>query len=788
MENPNGNNEEVPPPPPPPLDQDQIILQLQQQMEEIRREKEEERRREAPVRNAFGNVNIPMPPIDPRVNANNFELKTALIQFVEQRVFSGRPTEDPNMHLAKFLEIANTIKLNGVPEDTIKLRLFPFSLTGYARDWFDNLELGLVTSWDDLAKKFLERFFPLSSTLNLQAEIFHFKMKSQESMFEAWERFNALLKKCPNHGLSPGHQVSLFYNGCSEFIKSQLDFGSRGSFLDKGVEECKKMLQRLAYTSKSWSSNRDGSMPVASVVDADAVNLLSLQLTMLNQKVDDLGYRPPFNAHPNLSYGNSSNAIQPSPSFGFGASSGATNAPSTSKSSSDVINELLKAIMEKTNGIMEHSTKRIDKVETLVVEVTTRLGALEHQVSQIAQAVGQIHQPGQFPSTTIANPKDCKIIYLRSETSYESPPMLEVETKEVPKEEEIEVESPNMPSEDQPETTIPPKPMEVKIHFPQVVQKKKLDEKFAKFLEIFKRVNLNIPLIEALQQMPDYLKFLKKIMSKKKKLVDYETVSLTENCSAIIQQKMPAKMKDPGSFNISCVIGNDRQTKALCDLGASINLMPLSYFRKLKFGVLKPTTITLQMADKSVKFPNGILENVLVRVNDFIFPVDFVVLDMKEDPNVPLILGRPFLATGKALIDVTKGELTLRHGNKTTILSMLDKMKRHEMEESKRVEEVPLEIEECKMIQVSKDIEVEKPLEEILVPNWFFELENETSLEEQKKEVPKGANSESHGVDLGENDNPIWWKKRLNKLYLALLEQENGNETVEKPKTGEIGT
>ncbi|XP_047965001.1 uncharacterized protein LOC125209447 [Salvia hispanica] len=517
MENPNGNNEEVPPPPPPPLNQDQIILQLQQQMEEMRREREEERRRDAPVRNAFGNVNIPMPPIDPRVNANNFELKTALIQFVEQRVFSGRPTEDPNMHLAKFLEIANTTKLNGVPEDTIKLRLFPFSLTGYARDWFDNLEPGSVISWDDLAKKFLERFFPLSSTLNLQAEISHFKMKSQESMFEAWERFNALLKKCPNHGLSPGHQVSLFYNGCSEFIKSQLDFGSGGSFLDKGVDECKKMLQRLAYTSKSWSSGRDGSMPVASVVDSDAFNLLNQQMMILNQKVDSISlgmapnvepqptvedvnyvhqggnqrnfynyrpnngggnYRPSFNTHPNLSYGNPNNAIQPS---------GVNNSPSTSKSSSDVTNELLKALMEKTDGIMEHSTKRIDKVETAVVEVATRMGALEHQMSQIAQTVGQLHQPGQFPSNTIPNPKECKAINLRSGTSYEGPSMPEKEAIVQPEEEEeIEMETPPESSPKvQPEIIVPPKPMEVKLPFPQMIQKKKKDEQFSRFLDIF---------------------------------------------------------------------------------------------------------------------------------------------------------------------------------------------------------------------------------------------------------------------------------------------------------------
>ncbi|XP_042035275.1 uncharacterized protein LOC121781615 [Salvia splendens] len=135
---------------------------------------------------------------------------------------------------------------------------------------------------------------------------------------------------------------------------------------------------------------------------------------------------------------------------------------------------------------------------------------------------------------------------------------------------------------------------------------------------------------------------------------------------AIIQKKLPAKLKDPGSFNISCIIGNDRQTKALCDLGASINLMPLSFFRKMKISTLKPTTITLQMADRTVTYPKGIVEDVLVMVHDFIFPVDFVVLDMEEDVNVPLILGRPFLATGKALIDVAKGRAHSSYGQQTS--------------------------------------------------------------------------------------------------------------------------
>ncbi|XP_042016209.1 uncharacterized protein LOC121764218 [Salvia splendens] len=481
-------------------------------------------------------------------------------------------------------------------------------------------------------------------------------------------------------------------------------------------------------------------------------------------------------AHPNLSYGNPNNALQPPP--GFTVSQGMITEPQN-KSSEDILN----AFMIQSHKNMEHTNQRLEKVENNMHGMAGHMKSLETQMSQIAQAVGQLHQSGQFPSTTVPNPKDYKAIYLRSGTSYESPPMPEVEAKEVPEEkeeEEIEVEAPLMQPEVQPEAIVSPTPKEVKIPFPQVVQKKKLDEKLVKFLEIFKRVHLNIPLIEALQQMPGYLKFLKEIVSKKKRLVDYETVNLTENCSAIIQEKMPAKMKDPGSFNISCVIGNDRQTKALCDLGASINLMPLSFFRKLKFGFLKPTTFTLQMADKSVKYPNGLLENVLVRVNDFIFPVDFVVLDMKEDPNVPLILGRPFLATGKALIDVTKGELTLRHGNKTVILSLLDKMKRHEVEESKRVEEVPLKVEECKIIQAAhvraRDDEVENPLEEIFMPEWMFE--DEHGLGGKKMKVAKvEIGIPKEGV-VGVDVKPTWWKKRLHKLYLAAKAKKGPDDII----------
>ncbi|XP_073051249.1 uncharacterized protein [Primulina eburnea] len=213
------------------------------------------------------------------------------------------------------------------------------------------------------------------------------------------------------------------------------------------------------------------------------------------------------------------------------------------------------------------------------------------------------------------------------------------------------------------------------LPYPQRFKQKKLDEQFAKFLEIFKKIHINIPFADSLEQMPNYAKFIKDVMSKKRKLHEFETVKLTEECSAILQRKLPQKLKDLGSFTIPCVIGGSRINKALCDLGASINLMPFSIYRTLELGEVKPSTITLQLADRSLTYPRGIVEDVLVKVDKFIFPADFVILDMEEDQDTPLIFGRPFLATGKALIDVHKGELTLRVGGEEVMFNIYNTIK-----------------------------------------------------------------------------------------------------------------
>ena len=151
----------------------------------------------------------------------------------------------------------------------------------------------------------------------------------------------------------------------------------------------------------------------------------------------------------------------------------------------------------------------------------------------------------------------------------------------------------------------------------------------------------------------------------------------------MLQSKIPQKMKDPRSFTIPCSIGTKYSGKTLCDLGVSINLMPLSVFKQLGVGECRLTTVTLQLADRSHAYSKGKIEDVLVKVDKFIFPVDFIVLDFEADKEVSIIVGRPFLATRKTLINVQKGELTMRVNDQQVTINVLDSIK------------TPDEIEDC---------------------------------------------------------------------------------------------
>nr|GFB51865.1 reverse transcriptase domain-containing protein [Tanacetum cinerariifolium] len=281
-----------------------------------------------------------------------------------------------------------------------------------------------------------------------------------------------------------------------------------------------------------------------------------------------------------------------------------------------------------------------------------------------------------LPSNTIPNPKgEAKAITTRSGMSYKEPPIpptgvnqqepVEVTTDTEPQnsddihpptiQAEVQVDKPA----EEPAVVIPK--AKANLPYPSRLQKEKLREKddilAAKFMEIFRDLHFELSFANALIHMPKFAPMFKKLLNNKDKLIELTKTPLNENCLAIVLKKLPEKLGDPGRFLIPCDFTGLDNCLALADLGASINLMPLSVWKKLRLPTLNDTKMVLKLVDRTISKPAGVAENVFVKVGKFYFPADFVILDFVADPRVPLILGRPFLSTAHTLIDVYEGEI-----------------------------------------------------------------------------------------------------------------------------------
>ncbi|XP_031116495.1 uncharacterized protein LOC116020153 [Ipomoea triloba] len=361
-------------------------------------------------------------------------------------------------------------------------------------------------------------------------------------------------------------------------------------------------------------------------------------------------YNPGWRDHPNFSYKPRPQFPQFQPRQPIQQQSSSSQQPSSNSSMS--LEDIVKSLATNTQQFQQQT-------QQFQQETRTSIQHLESQMSQLASTVSRLESQGKLPSQTIVNPKqNASAVTLRS--GKELPEPTQVRSKHN-RDEENEKEF-HPPQNDQklvkesPETLVIPPP------FPSRLAKSKKVEEQKEILETFRKVEVNIPLLDAIKQIPRYAKFLKELCTNKRKLKGNEMVSMGENISAVLQKKLPPKCKDPGMFTIPCKIGNVNVEKAMLDLGASINVMPLSIYSSLNVGSLKETGVIVQLADRSNVYPVGVLEDVLVQVDGLIFPADFYVLDMEEDnsPNSSLILlGRPFLKTSKTKIDVHDGTLTM---------------------------------------------------------------------------------------------------------------------------------
>nr|GEX39717.1 reverse transcriptase domain-containing protein [Tanacetum cinerariifolium] len=291
-----------------------------------------------------------------------------------------------------------------------------------------------------------------------------------------------------------------------------------------------------------------------------------------------------------------------------------------------------------------------------------------------------------LPSNTIPNLRNkAKAITTRSGVSYNGPPIpppgVEKESEatkdtELPSTKDIQPPSVQVPDKEPiDEPFVVPK-AKANLPYPSRLAKEKLREKddilAAKFMEIFRDLHFELSFADALIHMSKFAPMFKKLLNNKDKLIELTKTLLNENCSAVVLKKLPKKLGDPRRFLIPCDFSKFDNCLDLADLGASINLMPSSIWKKLRLPTLNDTKMVLELADRTISKLTGVAENVFVKVGKFYFLADFVVLDFIADPRVPLILGRPFLSTAHALIDVYEGEIILRHDGQSLTLKCGD--------------------------------------------------------------------------------------------------------------------
>ncbi|GJS89366.1 reverse transcriptase domain-containing protein [Tanacetum coccineum] len=636
----------------------------------------------------------------PAITADNFELKHSLLTLVQNKQFFGHDKEDPHAHIRYFNKITSTMKFPNIPSTS-------------------------------------------------------FQQRFDESFYEAWDRFNDLLRACPHHGFSELHQLDTFYNALNSNDQDSLNSAAGGNFLDKMPRECLKIIEskskvrqsrsKAIVAKVSTSSSTPGISPdVAELKDMVKALLLDKknqsqapatvkaveescvtcggahshrncpatdgnvyrdniqeyvsQAAAVNYNQGNTGYRPPMVANQvrppgfppvQQNQGNNQNRYNQNrgnnynhgPIFrppvnqplAYQAPSYQAPAPQTQGVSKADFESYVKA----NDAVMQNMQNQMTNITDLLTKFMN---------NNTASTSGS----GSLPSNTVANPKgDVKAITTRSGVSYNGPqipPPISSLPKEVENEPEVtkdsvqpsteNIQPPAVQTNDQIGEPVVASKTKPTLPYPSRANKEKLREKddllASKFMEIFRNLHFELSFADALIHMPKFAPMFRKLLNNKDKILELTKTPVNENCSAVILKKFPEKLGDPGRFLIPCDFPEMNECLALADLGASINLMPLSIWKELNLPDLTKTRMILELADRTISTPTGIAEDVFVKVGTFFFPADFVVVDYVADPRVPLILGRPFLRTARALIDVHGEQMTLRHDDQSVTFKVGD--------------------------------------------------------------------------------------------------------------------
>ncbi|GAU45603.1 hypothetical protein TSUD_285720 [Trifolium subterraneum] len=505
------------------------------------------------------------------VNPVSFDIKNTVLSALKENQFSGGESECPNIHLSRFYEACGYTGPIGLSESNKRLRLFPIFLTGRAKDWIDTLPPNTIATWDKLELKFRDRYFPIHKFLERKNEITNFEQRDSESLYDAWERFKLCLKKCPKHGIY-NVQMQHFTQGLRAHTRMLLDASTGGSLKNKDESEAKVLVEAMAQNEYRVQNDKGAKK---NALRKQCTCLTSKRATPTITHTRTLTIRVGQNIQILVGGGNQNQSQQ--------QASSQNSQPRKPSQLEDALAQFIKVtqgnfeemkISQNQLKVNQEQMKSNQDIanknhEASIKSLETRIGQLSRQFA--------VTQHNGFEGSTRDNPrnKSCMVVNLRSR-EVSSPEVVSKkkmaesdnesdEVVEHPREKKIDKENHEKLVEKKKGKGVEEKEgqkekenlVHAKLPYPRKKKAKEEDpQQFKKFMKMLHILQMNIPFAKALEQMPVYAKFIKELLTKKRKPLDDDTVNMTEECSAIIQKKLPQKKKDPGSFTIPCSIRN----------------------------------------------------------------------------------------------------------------------------------------------------------------------------------------------------------------------------------------
>ncbi|CAN6557532.1 unnamed protein product [Malus baccata var. baccata] len=556
------------------------------------------------------------------------EVMAANNRTIKEHFDDGLSMEDLNKHLKEFEVVCSSMTPINVDGNILMMKAFPFSLLERAKDWLYELAPGTVTSWESMKRAFLEKFFPTSRVILLRKKISGIQQNQGESFPTYYERYKTLVASCPEHQMKEELLIQYFYEGLVPIERQMLDASVGGTLVDMTpVVIGSKPQENQVCTVCSIQGHPSEKCPqLIENGGWESANVIGFQ-GQNQTRYDPYSntYNPGLRDHPNMKW---REPQQPAQQRGFRQNPCGfprpyqqnQPPPAQPRTSSPMDNDQLVQLLTNVAQGMQNQAKEVED--------------LKKQMGQMAEFMGQFsREQGKLPSSTNVNPKggfeSAKAIMLRSgkEVGSESDThkSAQKEDEKLQNEEGSTSTPTEIVNQPLPQASIIPKSAKqgklssnslntnlTHVPFPRRFMQSKKDESEKDILETFRKVQVNIPLLEAIKQVPKYAKFLKELCTTKRRMSNKEVVKVSENVSAVLQRKLPTKCKDPGSFMIPCVIDNTRFENAMLDLGASINVMPYSIYASMNLGELKKDGVIIQLADRSNAYPKGVLEDVLV--------------------------------------------------------------------------------------------------------------------------------------------------------------------------------